>query len=306
MVDNLLSRSKFYYFEKNEEKSIGGMIMVKRPDYSDLADLKTSTQLRKERQDKAIMCDIEAIDKAVESDDMDRIKKLHMSIDAKYNAYIPNWGHSMYSYFDKLGFNYEYLDQESLVHNLTLMKASLEGYFYSFPKAESVSRIYDDRVIGPQKGYTRNANSNKVFIVHGHDNEAKQETARTLERAGLEAIILHEQANLGNTIMEKLEKYTNVSYAIVLYTECDKGRAKYEDVDQERNRARQNVVFEHGYLIGKLGRDRVFALVKGDVETPGDISGVVYTQMDGAGAWKLSMAKDMRAAGLDIHMDDWV
>ena len=83
--------------------------------------------------------------------------------------------------------------------------------------------------------------SKRVFIVHGHDNEAKQETARTLEKAVYEAIILHEQPNLGNTIMEKLECCTDVDYAIVLYTECDLGRAKEANEAEERYRARQNV-----------------------------------------------------------------
>lgn len=145
--------------------------------------------------------------------------------------------------------------------------------------------------------------SKKVFIVHGHDETAKVTVARFLDKAGFEPIILHEQANLGKTIIEKLDYYTDVDFAIVLYTECDLGRAKEENVDKERYRARQNVVYEHGYLIGKLGREKVFALVKGDVETPGDISGVVYTQMDGMGAWKMDLARDMKAVGLPIDMN---
>lgn len=140
----------------------------------------------------------------------------------------------------------------------------------------------------------------KVFIVHGHDDAAKQEMARTLEKAGFEAIILHEQADGGLTIIEKIEKNTDVCFAVVLYTECDYGRAKEDDISKERFRARQNVVFEHGYLMCKLGRDHVCALVKGNVETPGDISGVVYTLMDAAGAWKMQLSKNMKAAGLEF------
>ena len=144
--------------------------------------------------------------------------------------------------------------------------------------------------------------NNKVFIVHGHDNEAKLETARTLTNGGFEPIILHEQPDSGRTIIEKIERFADVCYAVVLYTECDLGRDKNDSVDDERFRARQNVVFEHGYLIGKLGRDRVTALVKGNVETPSDISGVVYTEMDKAGAWKMQLARNMQDVGLDIDM----
>ena len=148
-----------------------------------------------------------------------------------------------------------------------------------------------------------NQEKQRVFIVHGHDNAAKQEMARTLENAGFEAIILHEQADTGLTIIEKIERYTDVNYAVVLYTECDLGRSKKDPVEKEKNRARQNVVFEHGYLIGKLGRDHVSALVKGNVETPGDISGVVYTKMDEDGAWKMALARNMKAVGLDVDMN---
>ena len=142
--------------------------------------------------------------------------------------------------------------------------------------------------------------STEVFIVHGHDEAAKEKVARTIEQIGYEAIILHEQPNLGKTIMEKIEHYTNVDFAIVLYTGCDLGRENSEPVENERLRARQNVVYEHGYLIGKLGREKVFALVKGEVETPGDISGVVYTPMDDAGAWRMIMVKEMQEIGLNV------
>ena len=148
--------------------------------------------------------------------------------------------------------------------------------------------------------------NNKVFIVHGHDNEAKLETARTLTNGGFEPIILHEQPDSGRTIIEKIERFADVCYAVVLYTECDLGRDKNDSVDDERFRARQNVVFEHGYLISRLGRDHVTALVKGDVETPGDISGVVYTEMDKAGAWKMQLARNMQDVGLDIDMNTFL
>lgn len=136
----------------------------------------------------------------------------------------------------------------------------------------------------------------KVFIVHGHDGEAKQAVARFVENLGLKAIILHEQASSGKTIIEKIEEYTDVGFGIVLYTPCDLG-ASQEKKDELKARARQNVVFEHGYLIGKIGRKNVCALVKGDIEKPNDISGVVYINMDESEAWKYQVAKEMKACG---------
>lgn len=144
-------------------------------------------------------------------------------------------------------------------------------------------------------------NKRKVFIVHGRDNEAKQEVARFVTQLGLEPIILHEQASSGMTIIEKIERYANdADFALVLYTPCDKGRGATDGHMDPRFRARQNVVFEHGYLMAKLGRENVCALRKGDVETPNDISGVVYVELNAFGAWKIEVAKELKACGYTL------
>jgi len=138
----------------------------------------------------------------------------------------------------------------------------------------------------------------KVFIVHGHDNEAKQEVSRFIESLNIEVIILHEQASSGMTIIEKIEHYSGeADFALVLYTACDLGRGIKETKVHPRNRARQNVVFEHGYLMAKLGRKNVCALVKGEIETPNDISGVVYVGLDSPGTWKMEVKKELYACG---------
>lgn len=143
-------------------------------------------------------------------------------------------------------------------------------------------------------------NMSQVFIVHGHDDLAKIETARFIEKLGFEPIILHEQASSGKTIIEKIESYSNVGFGIILYTPCDLGSKKGEESNL-KPRARQNVVFEHGFLIGKIGRKNVCALVKDNVETPNDISGVVYVSM--AGDWKLDLAKELRNSGYQVDMN---
>jgi predicted nucleotide-binding protein len=140
-----------------------------------------------------------------------------------------------------------------------------------------------------------------VFIVHGHDNETKERTARFIEKLGFNAIILHEQASRGQTIIEKIGNHTNVGFAIVLYTPDDKGNTKDKADEGELNqRARQNVVFEHGYLIGKLGRERVTTLVSGKIELPNDISGIVYISDSD---WQVDIAKEMKAAGYEVDFN---
>jgi len=143
--------------------------------------------------------------------------------------------------------------------------------------------------------------SNRVFVVHGHDEEAKQTVARYLEKLDLEAIILHEQPNKGRTIIEKFEDYADVGFAVVLLTPDDVGSAK-DKTDNPVPRARQNVVFELGFFVGRLGRQRVCALHKGDVEIPTDFAGVLWVPMD-SNAWRLPLGQEMKAAGLDVDLN---
>ena len=145
--------------------------------------------------------------------------------------------------------------------------------------------------------------TSQVFIVHGHDNLARLEVANFIKSLGLKDIVLNEQASSGKTIIEKIEEYTNVGFGIVLYTPCDVGALQGQEKDDLKPRARQNVVFEHGYLIGKIGRENVCALVKGNIETPNDISGVVYIKMEGEKEWKYKIADEMKACGYDIDLN---
>ena len=168
--------------------------------------------------------------------------------------------------------------------------------------AEAKSKIQTSDVEAKKKAQASGtASYSKVFIVHGHDELAKTEVARFVEKLGFEAIILSEQPNEGKTIIEKIEDYADVGFAIVLYTECDEGRAiGFSDL---KKRARQNVVFEHGFFIGRLGRNHVQALKKGEIELPNDISGVVYTPMDEAKAWQFKVAKEMKKVGYNIDLN---
>ena len=138
----------------------------------------------------------------------------------------------------------------------------------------------------------------KVFIVHGHDGELKQSVARVIEKQGIEAVILSEQVNRGRTILEKFEDYADVGSAICLFTSDDLGRAKKATDDQPR--ARQNVVLETGYFMGKLGRDHVVLLADSGVEMPSDLSGVVYTN---TGDWKVELLKELKAMGYIVDFN---
>jgi predicted nucleotide-binding protein len=144
--------------------------------------------------------------------------------------------------------------------------------------------------------------TNEVFVVHGRDEAAKEMVARVIQRAGLEPIILHEQANGGKTIIEKFEKHgSTAGFAVVIATPDDVGGLVASPPDQPelRPRARQNVVGEMFWFAGRLGREKVCALVKGNIEMPSDFAGVVYTPMDDHGGWKGKLLQELNAAGYE-------
>ena len=138
----------------------------------------------------------------------------------------------------------------------------------------------------------------KIFIIHGHDGELKESVARLIEKQGIQAIILSEMTNTGKTIIEKFEENSDVGAAIALFTSDDVG-GKADDKNP-RQRARQNVIFECGYFMGKLGRDRVIILSEPNVEMPSDLDGVVWTNKE---FWEIELLRDLNDMGFSIDLN---
>lgn len=185
-------------------------------------------------------------------------------------------------------------DVSGYVHYLEGLYERLELYPELLSDSQQLASVSDD--------LDTNLSSKKVFIVHGHDNEAKETVARFTEKLGLEAVILHEKASGGRTIIEKIEAHSEVGFAVVLFTPDDVGYPK-DQPEKAQQRTRQNVVLELGYFMAKLGRDKVAVLYKDGVEMPSDYQGVLYTSLDAAGAWKFLLAKEMKATGIEVDMN---
>jgi predicted nucleotide-binding protein len=155
--------------------------------------------------------------------------------------------------------------------------------------AEVVAQLRMLNVDAPAQGTPKP----KVFVVHGREDGIKSEVAHWLSRSGLDDIILHQQPNLGRTIITKFQEVAaDAAFAVVIMTPDDVGGLKSAEMAA---RARQNVIFELGFFIGKLGPSRVAALVVGDVEKPSDFDGVVYIAYDKRGGWKFDLAREFKA-----------
>lgn len=177
--------------------------------------------------------------------------------------------------------------------------ASVEALLRSM--IEEVDEYWDeagDAVCGTNTATAKA--SNRVFVVHGHNEAVREITARLLEKLGLEPVILHEQPNKGRTIIEKFLDYTDVAFAIVLLTSDDVGGKSAETLQP---RARQNVLLELGFFLGRIGRDRVAALYEESVEIPSDYDGVLFVPLDSAGGWRFLLARELKAAGLVVDIN---
>ena len=155
----------------------------------------------------------------------------------------------------------------------------------------------------PELDIRESRNSNKVFVIHGRNQAAREKVARFLEKLDLEPVILHEQPNKGRTIIEKFEDYADVHFALVLLTADDIGGREQEPTEL-KPRARQNVVFEFGYFIGKLGRERVCALLETTIEKPSDCDGILYVPLDEQDSWRMPLIQELKVAGFDIDAND--
>jgi len=181
--------------------------------------------------------------------------------------------------------------------------------------------------------------SKNVFIVHGTDHASLKELKTLLEGVGLNPIILHEQPSKGMTLIEKLEEYSkNVGFAFIILTPDDVGIGQPEGTQMLleimgkknaapeetieffnthpqqivkvitavfklfRQRARQNVVLEFGYFIGKLGRGNVCCLYKGTMELPSDMNGVCYIHFESSiNEISETILKELKAVGYDAN-----
>lgn len=152
----------------------------------------------------------------------------------------------------------------------------------------------------------RQDTNRKVFVVYGHDETAKNHLEAMLRRWGLEPLILDQLPSEGQTIIEKLEKYTaDVRFGVVLATPDDEGNRAGRN-DEKAYRARQNVVLELGMLLSRFGRSRVVIILKqqANMERPSDIQGLIYIPFkdDLQKEAGTILAKEMAAQGYHIDI----
>jgi hypothetical protein len=154
---------------------------------------------------------------------------------------------------------------------------------------------------GTQEKETVMSMHSRVFVIHGRNGPARDRVVRILHEARTVPVFLEREAATGRTIIELVEEFTDVKFCVGVMTACDIGYFK-EEPDRAKKRARQNVVFEVGYVMGKLGRSRIL-LLREDIEMPSDLDGVRYLSLSSSDDQiKTALVRDFQTLG-DIHYE---
>jgi predicted nucleotide-binding protein len=199
--------------------------------------------------------------------------------------FLDEGGEKLYSETQRLTDNY--LDAEEVAQVQIWIRVTR---FYI-----DVANKSEDNYTGKKTDLASLSSSGEVFIVHGHDELTKLQVARFVEaELRYKCVILHESPNISRNVLSKfLEESRNAIFAIVLMTPDDVGGVAATKL---KKRARQNVIFELGFFIGKFGADRVAALIKGNLEKPSDFDGIGYINLDPNGGWKWKLAGEIAQA----------
>jgi len=155
--------------------------------------------------------------------------------------------------------------------------------------------------VGGQKGSSKKSNTKNILIVHGHNDSVKDKVASFISKLGIEPIILNEQINRGQTLLEKFEEYSDISVAIIIFTNEDMGNNN--DESEYEKKARQNMIFEVGYFLGELGDRNMIVIAEQGVILPSVLEGYDYFKMDSEEKWKKDIAeklKDMKRFNIDM------
>ena len=207
------------------------------------------------------------------------------------------------------------LPGEEYIQRLEESNHNAFTYKYRYERLQYVQKVLEktrdefEYVVGPKEEDVETSKSKKnekikVFLAFGRDEKAKKDVEILMRRLDLDPIILQDKPSPGQTVIEKLEEHSDVKFAVVLLTPDDIGYLNKVKIKNE-HRARQNVIFELGYFYGKLKREKVVTIVKGEIDKLSDIFGVVDISMDDP-EWTLKTKRDLKKAGIEIDPDKFL
>jgi len=191
-------------------------------------------------------------------------------------------------------------DKKCVIENI--LKGKVKGAYLSTEKFLSPT----EKTMAPtQQAMSASDVRRRVFVVCGTDDAMKQAVTAALTKLWLVPVVMCEEPSQGRKIVERFQDYADVGFAVVLLSHDDSVYVKDEPPTKRKLRPRQDVVFELGFLLGKLGRSNVLVFQKEcqNFEVPTDFEGMKVTAFDDRDSWKLALIRELINFGLAVDGD---
>ena len=180
--------------------------------------------------------------------------------------------------------------------------------------SESLAKKLAQEANQAGKVFSEGANQS-VFVVHGHDDNSLFDVTNYLNEIGVNPIILKDHDEQGISLLQRFLKVAEqATFAIVIFSPDDYGTSlKQYNADKGgektlRYRARQNVVLELGFFLGKLKDfNKVFVLrcrpneEWPEFEMPSDLGGAIFKDLDDQGRWKNLLRVALIKNGVEVN-----
>ncbi|MGE7999403.1 TIR domain-containing protein [Lysinibacillus sp. NPDC093190] len=247
--------------------------------------------------------------------DFNEVKKVKHISDLKLHSLLEqSSADKLYGQIANLNFNFmgirvvgnDYSDRQynSFEKARNSFLAILDTAIEEIKVKEELEQFISEKEDETSQVAVKEVQNDRIFLVHGHDRELLLEVDRFIRKLSLSPVILSEADDDGQTIIEKFERETqDTKFAIILSSPDDCGYSVVDGSDKIKYRARQNVIFEMGYFVGKLGRERTLTILKGELELPNDIQGVIYKK--NTEDWQPYLAKKLSKLGYNVNPDWW-
>ncbi len=142
----------------------------------------------------------------------------------------------------------------------------------------------------------------RVLVVCGTDDKMKHAVTNALIKLQLVPVVMCEEPSQGRKIVERFQDYADVGFAVVLLSPDESLYDKDESPTKRKLRPRQDVVFELGFLLGKLGKGNVLVFQRecANFESPADFEGIKVTAFDDRNSWKLALIRELANSGYSV------
>jgi predicted nucleotide-binding protein len=152
---------------------------------------------------------------------------------------------------------------------------------------------------------TPNGPPKRIIVVSGTDETMKQTITLSLKKLGLAAVVMSEEPRQGKKIVERFADYADVGFAVVLLSPDVYVYPKGEEATKRQRIPNQDVTFMLGFLLGKLGKDKVLAFYKENpnFKMPIEFAGVKFTALDDRDSWKHALIRELTANGYTVDTE---